>query len=50
MKNLADQHPGKVKELAELWQKCESQFRQQAGPLEPQKPRPRGKGKSSGTR
>ena len=24
-----------MKELAELWQKCEDQFRQQAGPPEP---------------
>jgi len=35
MKNLAEQQPERVKQLAELWQKCEDQFRQQAGPPEP---------------
>jgi arylsulfatase len=35
MKNLAPQYPDKVKELAQLWQKYEDQFRQQAGPPEP---------------
>ena len=32
MKNQADRYPVKVKELAELWQKCEAQFQRQAGP------------------
>jgi len=41
MKNLADRNPGKVKELAELWQKCEDQFRRQAGPAEPKKAAPK---------
>ena len=31
-KNLAEQHPDKVAEMSALWQKCEDQFRQQAGP------------------
>lgn len=35
MKNLAEQQPDRVKQLAELWQRCEEQFRQQAGPAEP---------------
>jgi len=35
--NLAERHPAKVQELAALWQKCEDQFRQQAGPPEPKK-------------
>jgi arylsulfatase A-like enzyme len=35
MNDLAQQQPDKVKQLAELWQKYEDQFRQQAGPPEP---------------
>lgn len=31
-KNLADQHPQKVREMAALWQKYEDEFREQAGP------------------
>jgi arylsulfatase len=31
-KNLADQHPDKVREMASLWQSCEARFREQAGP------------------
>jgi len=31
-KNLADQHPDKVRQLAEQWQRCEDDFRRQAGP------------------
>ena len=29
--NLADKHPDKVSEMSALWQKCEEEFRQQAG-------------------
>ena len=29
--NLADKHPDKVSEMSELWQKCEDEFRRQAG-------------------
>ncbi len=35
MHNLAAQQPDKVKQLSTLWQQCEDQFRQQAGPPEP---------------
>jgi len=35
--NLAGRHTAKVQELAALWQKCEDQLRQQAGPPEPKK-------------
>jgi arylsulfatase A-like enzyme len=40
LKNQAAQHPDRVKELAERWQQCESEFRKQAGPPEsvPAKP------------
>ena len=31
-KDLAAANPGKVRELAELWQKCEDQFQRDAGP------------------
>jgi len=31
-KDLAAANPGKVQELAELWQKCEDQFQRDAGP------------------
>jgi len=31
-KNVANQHPDKVAEMSRLWQKCEDEFRQQAGP------------------
>ena len=30
-KNLANNHPDKVREMSALWQKCEDEFRQQAG-------------------
>jgi arylsulfatase A-like enzyme len=32
LKNLAGQHPDKVAQMSRLWQRCEDQFRQQAGP------------------
>jgi predicted amidohydrolase len=35
MHNLAEKHPDKVKQLAELWQKREEEFRRQAGPAGP---------------
>jgi arylsulfatase len=35
LRNLADQQPDQVKQMAKLWQQCEDQFRQQAGPPEP---------------
>lgn len=38
-KNLAAVHPEKVKELAELWNKHEKEFDQQAGPAEKAKPK-----------
>jgi arylsulfatase len=31
-RDLADQYPEKVREMAALWQKCENKFREQAGP------------------
>jgi len=31
-KNLAERRPEKVRELSELWQRCEDRFRAQAGP------------------
>jgi len=31
-RNLADRNPEKVRELSELWQRYEDQFRAQAGP------------------
>ncbi len=36
-KNLADQHPDRVRELSAQWQKYEDEFRRQAGPP-PEKP------------
>ena len=39
-KNLADQHPDRVREMSAQWQKCEDEFRRQAGPP-PEKPSPR---------
>lgn len=46
LKDLAAQQPDKVRQLAELWQQREDQFRQQAGPPDPakkaaKKPKPR---------
>ena len=38
VQDLAVAQPERVRQLAELWQKCEDQFRQQAGPPEPKKP------------
>jgi arylsulfatase len=38
VQNLAAAQPERVRQLAELWQKCEDQFRQQAGPPDPKKP------------
>jgi hypothetical protein len=34
MNDVAKTQPDKVHELAELWQECENQFQQQAGPVE----------------
>jgi arylsulfatase len=31
-KDLAEQHPDRVREMSALWQKCEDEFRRQAGP------------------
>jgi arylsulfatase A-like enzyme len=31
-KNLADQHPDRVREMSARWQRCEDEFRRQAGP------------------
>lgn len=36
--NLASKHPDKVEQLSALWQSCEDQFREQAGPAEPLNP------------
>lgn len=33
-KDLASQHPDRVREMSQRWQKCEDEFRQQAGPPE----------------
>jgi arylsulfatase A-like enzyme len=37
-KNLADRHPDRVREMAAQWQKCEDEFRRQAGPPPEEKP------------
>jgi arylsulfatase len=36
-KNLADQHPDRARDMSARWQKCEDEFRRQAGPP-PEKP------------
>jgi len=35
--NVAGKHPEKAKELSALWQRCEDQFRKQAGPRPPRR-------------
>jgi hypothetical protein len=33
--DLAKQHPEKVREMSAMWEKCEKDFREQAGPADP---------------